>query len=257
MNPVRLGALLDDTTRKMGLAVKLRQGLAVGCWEKVVGSEISAQTEAGPVRNKVMFVKTPNPVLAHQLRLMEREILQRYRQILGGQYLRGLRVQIGQIKAPTGEAEARNRVAVGITAEREKELAALAAAIPHPGLAASFLRAARAWAERTAAPPVRPDSYVEMMLGDTWPTAAEVQASFSRIDPDAREQTRARVINALMLKIAKRVRADAGNPRHVLAVRGDLRRLALAMGYPASGLPKDLLDRLLGGETGLYYPDRD
>lgn len=143
--------MLDKATKRMGLAVRLRQGLAPDLWPRVVGPEIARVTQAGPVREGELIVRTDNPVLAHQLSLMSGEILARYRGLLGNRTLRRVRVQVAEIPPPRVEPRDAEPEAAALPAAREEELRRLAGGIPDPDLAAAFLRAARAWAARVAA----------------------------------------------------------------------------------------------------------
>ena len=258
MNPVPLGSLLDRVTKKLGLAARLRQELAVHLWPRVAGPEVATQTVPGPVRDRVLIVRTANPVLAHQLTLMEREILQRYRKLLGGQCLRGIHLQIGQVSPETAAKQEVSPTAVELSPEREHQLIELAKAVPDPALAESFLRAARSWARRcepTAEERTR--IYLELVTEDTWPAPPEIAKALAAIDPGAREAVRAEARETLRRKILARLAESPRDPAAILRLRGDLRRLALITGYPAGKAARTAVAELLGPEAAAAWPGEE
>lgn len=259
MVPVRLGFLLEQVTAKMGIAPRLRQGLAVFLWPQVVGKEIARQTSCGPVLHGFLFVKTPNPALAHQLALMEKEVLRRYRKLLGGPYLRGIRVKIGQL-----EEEEQEDLSLSVLEEKsplppekEAKLMELAGKIPDPELAAVFFRAASAWARRKIGQEEAEEKYLRLMLGETWPTTAEIRALWEEIDPARRELIRAKAEEELRRKIFRCLRNRPLSPAARLSLRGDLRRLVLLRGYSPAELSRELVADLLGPETAREWPEED
>ncbi|MGQ9778986.1 MAG: DciA family protein [Bacillota bacterium] len=260
MDPVRLGFLLDQVTAKMGLAAKLRQGLAVFLWPQVVGKEIARQTSCGPVLRGLLFVKTPNPALAHQLTLMEKEILLRYRKIMGGSYLRGIRVKIGQLEEEKQEEPSFSAAPAEtkpLPPEKEAKIKELAGKIPDPELAAVFFRAAAAWARGKRGAQEAEEEYIRLMLGDTWPTGAEVRALWERLDPARREAIRAKIEEELRQKILRRLADRPLSTATRLSLRGDLRRLAFLRGFSPTGISRELVADLLGPEAAREWPERD
>lgn len=259
MNPIRLERLLDQVTSQMEIAPRLRQGLAIALWPRVVGPEIARQTQAGPILNGLLMVRTANPVLAHHLSFLEKEILQRYRGILGGRYLRGMRVRIGEVGEGEGSLPASRETPVpeaALSPEREEELLAWAKDIPDPELAAAFLRAAKAWARHmaSAGTPGRED-YERLMTSDTWPSASEIEAAWGEIEPSLREIVRERVVEELRRKILLRLQTRPLDAGTLLLLRGDLRRLALAQGYRLERISRRTVEDLLGPEAAREWPE--
>ncbi|NLG84835.1 MAG: DUF721 domain-containing protein [Firmicutes bacterium] len=258
--PVRLGFLLDRVTTKMGIATRLRQGSAVFFWPRVVGEEIARQTSCGPVLHGLLFVKTPNPALAHQLSLMEKEILLRYRKIMGGSYLRGIRVKIGQPEREEGKEIPSATALTGkrpLSPEKLAKIKELAEKVPDPKLAAVFFRAALAWARREKGTGEDEEEYIRLLLGETWPTAAEIRALEERIVPARREAVRAAVEEELRRKIERRLAEGPLSPIARLCLRGDLRRLALLCGRAPGGITRDLVTELLGPEAARAWPENE
>lgn len=246
MKPSKIGPLLTSELRRLGLSTRLRSGMAPGLWPRVVGPEIAAQTEAGQVRDRLLMIKTPNPVLAHQIGLMQHEIMRRYRKILGGPVLRGIRVQIGQIASADRPVEPSRSRPAALSAEQEEKLAILARNIPDPALSAVFLRVARkGMLQKNAGAGDSIQAYLELVAGDSWPTPLELQAALDRLDPDCREEAKNQAIELLRRKILAGVAGRTRDTSSNLALRGDIRRLALITGRTPANLGSADLDQLL------------
>ena len=258
MNPVRLGVLLDRVTRKMGVVSRLRQYMAVEIWPRIVGPEIARQTRAGPVRDRILFVHTPNPVLAHHLALTQEELLVRYRQELDGRVLRGIHVHVGEVEAPREEVSVGTPARGALSPAEEEKLCALAGAIPDSGLAGAYLRAARAWALARAVDSARDEeAYMRLVTGDRWLTAAEFKKALTVVGPGRRAQVRDRAAHALRAKIVIRLKEAAHGRCDALALRGDLRRLAIVLEHPLAGDPREIASDLLGPEDAALWPDEE
>ncbi len=254
MNPVPLSLLLDKVTRRMGMAARLRQGLAAELWPRVAGNKIAHQTAAGPIRDRVLIVTTDNPVLAHQLSMAEHQLLQGFRKILGGQVLRGIHFQVGELP-PRLEMAAEEEKRKEIPPELASRLQTLADAIPDQRLAASFLRAAKAWARINAPAANTGPGYQELMTGDSWPTALEVRRAWESIPTGDRDKVAQETAAALRRKILARLSDAPRSAAGLLALRGDLRRLAMVCGLPTGGRAREVATELLGPEAAALWPD--
>lgn len=253
MNPVRLGVLLDNLTRGNGLAPRLRLEMAAEYWPQVIGPEIARLTKAGPVRHRVLFVRTADPSLAHQLSLMEKEILARYGGLLGGRYLSGLRLQIGEVPAPASPVPAEKTKTRKIDEGLARKIAAWAREVADPVLSSAFLRAARAWAINNAAisQAEAEEAYLRLMTGHHWPTAQEVQAALEAVTPERRTMLQARAADLIRQEIAAMNVACQKQPANPLSLRSALRRLALAGG---ERIEPETLRRLAAG-LGMDWRD--
>ena len=255
MNLARLDALLERITKEMGLAARLRQSLAIEIWPRVVGPEIARQTIAGPIRDRVLLVRTANPVLAYQITLMRREILDRYRKLLKGQYLRGIHPQIGEVRTVM-ETPIAVEKHTELSPSVEEELRCLAEAIPDPELADAFFRAARASAlAREPSARQREQAYLNLVTADTWPTAVEVKEAWEAIAPSRRQEMAARAAKDLRAKMLARLKKSP-NSEEILLLRGDLRRLAFVMGYPPTKASLKTVLELLGPEIAAFWPEK-
>lgn len=145
MKPIPLAHLLDQATKKMGLGHRLRQGLAVEIWPRVVGPEIARQTAAGPVKDRVMIVRTANPVLAHQLNLMQQEIMHRYQKTLGKGCLRSIHIHVGEIPVVSDIEPWQREKRRDLTEAEAKRISDLSSPIPLEELSAVFRRVLSAW----------------------------------------------------------------------------------------------------------------
>ena len=258
MNPVPLGSLLDRVTKKLGLAPRLRQEMAVHLWPRVAGPEVAAQTVPGPVRDRVLIVRTANPVLAHQLTLMEREILQRYRKLLGGQFLRGIHLQIGQVAPKTAAGGATSPAAPDLSPERERQLNELAKTVPDPVWRSRF-SGRRGPGPAIAGPRRRNEP------GSTWSWLREITGRRRRRSPkpwrrSIRKHARPFApgqAKTLRRKILARLVKPPRDPESILRLRGDLRRLALVTGYPAGKAARAAVADLLGPEAAAAWPGEE
>lgn len=240
------------------MASRLRQEMAVDFWPRVVGPEVAHQTVAGPVRDRVLLVRTANPVLAYQLTLMERDILLRYRGLLGGTYIRRVHPQIGEVP-PAAKGPAMERPGpASLPPAVEEQLAELAVRIPDPDLSGAFLRSARAWAlARAPSLEEREQEWLDLLTGETWPTAAEVSRALTAIEPARRQRTRERAAELLREKILARLKENPREPGHSLRLRGDLRRLALIGGCPLTKATREMVKDLLGQEAVSVWPEEE
>ncbi|MGE5598563.1 MAG: DUF721 domain-containing protein [Bacteroidota bacterium] len=255
MNPVHLGRILDDLARRGGLAPRLRAGMAVEYWPRVVGPQVAGRTEAGPVRNRVLFVRTPDPGLAHQLSLMEREILKRYARLLGGPYLSGVRPQIGEISLPAGKDPPAEDKPLEISENQARKFASLAEEIKDPEIAAAFLRAARAWAVNTGVRDAKEaeENYLRLMTSQNWPTPGEIAAALEAVAPERRASLRETAAGLIRREISGQVGTGDGQPFDSLRFHGAIRRLALALWDRAD----PVVSAQIAKENGLRWRDAE
>ncbi|NLC52994.1 MAG: DUF721 domain-containing protein [Firmicutes bacterium] len=75
----------------------VQKGLAYYYWPRVIGDSLKDKIEVSHVRNGILWVKTPDPALAHNLTFFKNEIIAKYRRFLGGNYIRGVRITVGAL----------------------------------------------------------------------------------------------------------------------------------------------------------------
>ena len=76
---------------------RIMEGMAVYYWPKVIGPSLAEKTMAERVRGGILWVKTDDSALAHQLSLFSSKIVQEYRRFLGEGVVKSVRFTIGHV----------------------------------------------------------------------------------------------------------------------------------------------------------------
>ncbi|HVD01097.1 MAG TPA: DUF721 domain-containing protein [Candidatus Dormibacteraeota bacterium] len=96
----RIGKLLPRVLAKQpssGRVVEMRARLAVA---EILGSALAADCESIELHGSALTITTPNPALAHQLRLDCDQLLERLNQASPGRTIRILKVRTGRRGVP-------------------------------------------------------------------------------------------------------------------------------------------------------------
>jgi len=102
----RVGDLLPDAARELGLAEQLRWALAGAAWDAVVADRVPAAAGGSrPVRVEgegVLVVEVVAPVVGQELRIRAEELLEAFGERPGGIRAERLRVVVGRgmIRSP-------------------------------------------------------------------------------------------------------------------------------------------------------------
>ncbi len=80
--------VLGGAINRMDSAAQVRQSLALAYWERAVGAQAAAASEAESVRDGVLIVRTKSSVWSHELALHKSRILQNLNRMLGGAIIR-------------------------------------------------------------------------------------------------------------------------------------------------------------------------
>jgi hypothetical protein len=102
----RVGDLLPDAARELGLVDQLRWARAAAAWEEVVAEQVPAVAgESRPIRvegSGTLVVEVAAPVVGQELRLRAEELLQAFGARPGGIPAERLRVVVGRgmIRSP-------------------------------------------------------------------------------------------------------------------------------------------------------------
>ncbi len=75
--PVALKEVLDEFLKNLGAEHKVKEGMALNCWNEVVGSYISKVSEPERVEKGVLYVKVIEPTWKHHLFMLRREIIKK------------------------------------------------------------------------------------------------------------------------------------------------------------------------------------
>ncbi len=93
---------------------RLKEGLALYYWPQVAGKDLQNKTEAERVSNGILWVKCKDPSLSYHLNFFKREIIKKYRKILGAGVIRSVRIVVGEIEEkPQEEREKKEKREVG------------------------------------------------------------------------------------------------------------------------------------------------
>jgi hypothetical protein len=92
----RIGKLLPKVLARQpgsGRVVEMRARLAL---TEILGRELAAGCETIELHGSALTITTPNPALAHQLRLDEAQLIERLNQASPGRTIRTLKVRTGR-----------------------------------------------------------------------------------------------------------------------------------------------------------------
>lgn len=110
--------VIESFFRRNGSLKRLRAELSVYYWPRIAGVEIAKNVVAVRYFNGYLYLKTENPTLAHQLTMMNPDIVQRYRQLLGPDVIKGIKIKIGSISSEQSEVKTEKVIYL----EKEEEL---------------------------------------------------------------------------------------------------------------------------------------
>jgi len=79
----RLGEFLPRVFDRIGVSERLAQQKAVFLWKKVVGRDISKQTEPNRIEQGILFVSVSNPVWMNELVFLKSEIIRKLNELIG------------------------------------------------------------------------------------------------------------------------------------------------------------------------------
>jgi predicted nucleic acid-binding Zn ribbon protein len=98
---------LENLLGGMESSARVRENLSLAYWDKVVGAQAAAATEAESVKEGVLFVRTKSSVWSHELTFLKSTILEKLNQRIGRPVIREIifRAQ-GVKKSPPPEGPA-------------------------------------------------------------------------------------------------------------------------------------------------------
>lgn len=77
---------------------RIKGELTVYYWPKIAGEELARKVEAIRFRDGYLYLQTENPALAHQILLMNVDILKKYQRLFGVRTIKGIKINIGAVK---------------------------------------------------------------------------------------------------------------------------------------------------------------
>ncbi len=96
----RIGDLLPEAARQLGLEAELRLARATSTWDALVAERVPAATGACRlvgIDGTALLVEADHPIVAQELRLRTTELLEAFRTAPGGFAPSGLRVGVRRV----------------------------------------------------------------------------------------------------------------------------------------------------------------
>jgi hypothetical protein len=110
--------IIENAFRRSGSLKRLKAELSVYYWPRVAGPEIAKNVIAERYFNGYLYLKTESATLAHQLTLMNSDIIRRFRNILGPKAIKGLRIKVGSITTSLKTVLPENKVKLNESEQR-------------------------------------------------------------------------------------------------------------------------------------------
>jgi predicted nucleic acid-binding Zn ribbon protein len=115
-----VGAVLDQSLKRLDLAPRLDEYSVWPIWNEIVGKTIARNAQPEKIRNGTLFIKVTSPVWMQQLQFMKTMIADRLNQRLKQDIVKNIFFMVGHIDAAEEEALAQPRAnQTSETAERE------------------------------------------------------------------------------------------------------------------------------------------
>jgi predicted nucleic acid-binding Zn ribbon protein len=115
-----VGAVLDQSLKRLDLAPRLDEYGVWPIWNEIVGNTIARNAQPEKIRNGTLFIKVSSPVWMQQLQFMKNMIADKLNQRLKQDVVKNIFFMVGRIDATTEEVLAEPRADQATqTAERE------------------------------------------------------------------------------------------------------------------------------------------
>src|SRR5687768_3922793 len=85
-----IAAALENLVGGMESSTRIRESVAMAHWDRVVGPQAAAASEADSVREGVLFVRTKSSVWSHELTFLKATIIARLNQRIGKPVIRDI-----------------------------------------------------------------------------------------------------------------------------------------------------------------------
>jgi predicted nucleic acid-binding Zn ribbon protein len=93
--PVPVAAAVEHVLRHLGAPPPDALATVFGAWPRLVGPRIAEHAEPVAVRDGTLVVRAQDPAWASQLRWLERELVERLADALGGGVVTAIEVRVG------------------------------------------------------------------------------------------------------------------------------------------------------------------
>ncbi|MGC8875610.1 DUF721 domain-containing protein [Thermus sp.] len=150
--PWRLKELIPEALKRAGGKERFKRGMVLAAWREVVGPGLAGVTEALALEEGTLWVRVPDPVVAHQLTYHRLLLLRRYEERFPGM-VKEIRFQVGRPEAPEDSPKPQDPgPAEGVKLAQSRKALALAEQAP-PELRDKVARAALALFRRQKGTP--------------------------------------------------------------------------------------------------------
>jgi predicted nucleic acid-binding Zn ribbon protein len=144
----RVGAVLEQSLKRLDLAPRLDEYGVWPIWNEIVGDTIARNAQPEKIRNGTLFIKVTSPVWMQQLQFMKDMIADKLNQRLKQDIVKNIFFMVGRIDAAAEEALAQTRAQVGETAERQVNEEFLSS-IEDAAIREAFKKLLKSFARRT------------------------------------------------------------------------------------------------------------
>lgn len=129
-------AVIESFFKRQGGWTRIKGEMAVYFWPRVAGPEITTKVSAIRFYDGFLYLQTDNAALAHQISLLNLDIVKKYRKILGPNIIKGVKIKIGPV--PSNPARMEKAPEVSLNPEENSMIEKCGQMIPEPDLAAKF-----------------------------------------------------------------------------------------------------------------------
>lgn len=99
MSSSNFKSVIESFFQRQGGWSRLKGEMAVYFWPRVAGPEITVKVSATRFYDGFLYLQTDNAALAHQISLLNLDIVKKYRKILGPNIIKGVRIKIGPFQS--------------------------------------------------------------------------------------------------------------------------------------------------------------
>src|ERR1041385_3715100 len=103
-----VGAVLEQSLKRLDLAPRLDEYGVWPIWRDVVGEAIARNAQPEKIRNGTLFVKVSSPVWMQELHFMKEMIAEKLNHRLPGDLVKNIFFMVGRVEPTTASAETRN-----------------------------------------------------------------------------------------------------------------------------------------------------
>jgi hypothetical protein len=102
----RLGAVLDQSLKRLDLGARLDEYGVWPIWNDIVGTTVANNAQPEKIRNGTLFIKVSSPVWMQQLQYMKEMMADKLNQRLGSTVVKNIFFVVGRINPVPVEIEA-------------------------------------------------------------------------------------------------------------------------------------------------------